>query len=402
MHVVGFAYNALLVTLNSSGLNAQTVSNKALYILNLTYGSQSTVPPKAFTYPLNFTGNPAALTTPPCFVEGSRVTTARGEVAVEDLQVGDVVATAAGGVRPVIWIGSRRVRVATHPIPAEVNPIRIRAHAFGEGLPVRDLRLSPGHAVFVDGVLVPAGHLVNGATIVQEDVESVRYFHIELDAHDVLLAEGLACESYLDDGNREVFANSPQHVALYGRLDPVDWDGACAPVLSDRVADAQRLTPIQARLHACAGALGWVQTRNAAPALSIDGAPLAPVHTAPLGQDGQRLWFAVPAGAREVVLTSRTGRPIDLVPGELDARPLGVAISALRVDGEGVDLAGPVLGAGVFDLEQAGDLSWRWTNGAAHLNLATDQPRLVELTLSMMAPTWTRPAAAFLKIVKVS
>ncbi len=92
--------------------------------------------------------------------------------------------------------------------------------AFGDGLPIRDLILSPGHAVFVDGVLVPVGPLVNGATIVQEEVESVRYFHVELDAHDVILAEGLPCESYLDDANRETFANSPQHTALHGRLDP--------------------------------------------------------------------------------------------------------------------------------------------------------------------------------------
>jgi hypothetical protein len=362
------------------------------------YNGNATPP----TYPLVFTSNPSVydVSTIPCFAEGAHVLTVRGAVAVEALEVGDEVLTAAGATRPVIWIGSRRIKVSTHPVPAEVNPVRIRAHAFGEGQPSRDLRLSPGHAVHMDGVLVPVGHLVNGATIVQEEVDSVRYFHVELDAHDVLLAEGLACESYLDDGNRDAFANSPAHTSLYGRLDPVDWDGACAPVLKDRIADAARLGALQARLHARAAELGWVKTRDAQPALSVDGQALAPVHTAPVGADGLRLWFAVPVGAGEVVLTSRAARPIDLTPGALDTRRLGVAVAELRVDGEAVALTGETLGAGLHPLERAGANAWRWTDGAARLNLSG--PCLVELTVSMAAQTWTRPAAAFLKLVKVS
>ncbi len=184
-----------------------------------------------------------------CFAEGTAISTPAGEVAIEDLRAGDMAITVSGAVRPIAWIGQSTVRPRKHPRPHEVNPVRIRKGAFGEGLPVRDLVLSPGHAVFVEGVLIPVGHLVNGATIVQEEVERIRYFHVELDSHDVLLAAGLPCETYLDDGNRATFANAGESVELFGRLDPKSWDDACAPM----VAAGPQLTEVQLRLLARAG-----------------------------------------------------------------------------------------------------------------------------------------------------
>lgn len=247
--------------------------------------------------------------------------------------------------------------------------------------------------MFVDGVLVPAGHLVNGATVIQEAVDSVRYFHIELDAHDVMLAEGLPCESYLDDGNRDVFANAPEHTALYGRLDPVDWDGACAPVLRGWETDAQALTALKARLHARAEAMGWTVTTAPDLTLLADGQTLAPLHAV-----GDRLWFLAPRG--EVALTSRAARPFDVIPGRLDTRRLGVAVGAVRVDGQPLDLEDAAFGAGFMAVERHGDSAWRWTDGAARLTLpAGEGPALLELRLTMTAPAWTRPAAR-LKLVK--
>ncbi len=92
--------------------------------------------------------------------------------------------------------------------------MRIAAGAFGPGasgeaLPHRDLWLSPDHSVFADGCLIQASLLVNGLNVVQQAVESVQYWHVELDTHDVILAEGLPAESYLDTGNRSQFANAP-------------------------------------------------------------------------------------------------------------------------------------------------------------------------------------------------
>jgi hypothetical protein len=141
----------------------------------------------------------------PCFRAGTRLCTPAGEVAVEELAVGDTVLTAKGVARQVIWIGDRRLDCRRHPDPRRVWPVRVQAGAFADGVPSRDVFLSPDHAVFVDGVLVPVRLLVNDATITQERAELVHYFHIELESHDVLLAEGLAVESYLDTGNRRSF-----------------------------------------------------------------------------------------------------------------------------------------------------------------------------------------------------
>ena len=75
-------------------------------------------------------------------------------------------------------------------------------------MPHRDCLLSPDHAVFIDNALIPIRHLVNGRSIVQERVDEVTYYHVELPPHDVVVAEGLPCESYLDTGNRAAFADA--------------------------------------------------------------------------------------------------------------------------------------------------------------------------------------------------
>jgi hypothetical protein len=125
---------------------------------------------------------------------------------VEALRAGDMVATATGMALPVVWCGHRQVDCRRHPSPAAVRPVRIAAHAFGPGRPARPLRLSPDHAIFAEGVLIPVKHLIDGHTIRQIDVPRVTYHHIELPRHAVVLAEGLPTESYLDTGDRLAFA----------------------------------------------------------------------------------------------------------------------------------------------------------------------------------------------------
>ncbi len=180
-----------------------------------------------------------------CFAAGSRIATMDGDIAVEDLRAGDRVRSAFGGSAAVQWIGHRRLDCARHPEPAKVNPIRIRTGAFGPGLPARDLLLSPDHAVHLDGVLVPAGCLVDGVLVVQEPRRQVTYFHVELPQHDVILAEGLPCESYLDTGNRTDFADGGVAVALHPDFAQRAWAaGACAP----QVRNGPKLRAIRAAL----------------------------------------------------------------------------------------------------------------------------------------------------------
>jgi hypothetical protein len=140
-----------------------------------------------------------------CLLAGTRILTRMGEVAVEDLRPGAVVQT-PDGPREVTWVGAREMGTADDAAPESVRPIRIAAGAFGPGLPVRDLRVSPDHAIYVDGVMIPAKHLVNGSTVTRDRATTrPHYVHVELAQHGVLYAEGLTVESFLDVGGRDGF-----------------------------------------------------------------------------------------------------------------------------------------------------------------------------------------------------
>jgi subtilisin family serine protease len=182
----------------------------------------------------------------PCFLRGTRIRTPDGEVAVERLAVGDTVLTSGGAARPVRWIGRRAYAARFVAASRAIQPIRIRAGALGAGVPGRDLLLSPLHALWFEtgagGVLVPAGALANGASIARcPGFGDVDYLHVELDGHDVLLAEGAAAESFIDCGSRAMFATATG--------DPVPAARACAP----RVEEGAALEAIRARLAALAG-----------------------------------------------------------------------------------------------------------------------------------------------------
>lgn len=114
----------------------------------------------------------------PCFCAGTRIRAPRGEVAIEDLRVGDRVRTISGQAQPIEWIGRRRVDCRRHAALDRVRPIRIAPHAFGENRPKRVLLLSPDHSVFVEDVLIPIKFLVNGSTVAQINVATVTYYHL--------------------------------------------------------------------------------------------------------------------------------------------------------------------------------------------------------------------------------
>jgi len=187
-----------------------------------------------------------------CFVRGTRIATARGAVAVEDLAPGTSVCAQNGRLAPVAWIGRRVVDCRRHPDPRAVWPVRVAAGAFGFGRPARDLYLSPDHAVFADGVLIPVKHLIDGRGIAPVAVDRVEYWHVELDRHDVLLAEGLPCESFLDTGQRGAFAGGgvvQLHPEFAGRA----WDGAACAEL---VVAGPVLARVRARLRRSLRAAG--------------------------------------------------------------------------------------------------------------------------------------------------
>jgi hypothetical protein len=186
-----------------------------------------------------------------CFAAGTRIAGPHGEVAVETLRVGDSVALAEGGTAELVWIGHRTVNAAQHPMPQKVWPVRIAAGAFGAGQPHRDLFLSPDHAVFVKDVLIPVKRLINGSTIVQVQVDRITYYHIELPRHDVILAEGLPVESYLNTGDRSDFANGGGSVRLHPDFNVLAWEalGCARLVMTGPELDAAR-TLVNARAAA--------------------------------------------------------------------------------------------------------------------------------------------------------
>jgi collagen type I/II/III/V/XI/XXIV/XXVII alpha len=193
----------------------------------------------------------------PCFAAGTRISTERGEVVVEELRLGDRVQVvhiepplprSGGGsgrgccATPIVWLGHRTVDCTRHPEPHKVWPVRVASHAFGPNRPCRDLYLSPDHAVHVDGVLIPVKHLLNGSTVAQVQRDSVTYYHVELTRHSVLLAEGLPAESYLDTGDRSNFANGAGPIRLHPDFATREWEAnGCAPlVVTGPAFDAAR------------------------------------------------------------------------------------------------------------------------------------------------------------------
>ena len=167
-----------------------------------------------------------------CFVAGTRIRGMDGDVAVEDLRVGDAVRVTRGRRRRVIWIGRRTIDGTRHKSAARVWPVLIAAGAFGPARPARDLFLSPDHAVFVSGILIPAGLLVNGTTVTRVPRDRVQYFHVELEQHDVLYAEGLTVESYLDTGGRAAFESGTAALELHPDFGPALREAyGCAPLM---------------------------------------------------------------------------------------------------------------------------------------------------------------------------
>jgi len=327
------------------------------------------------------TGNTIEGNTIACFLEGTRIATEQGEVAVEDLRAGMRVRTAAGGLRPVAWVGHRRIDARRHPNPHLVWPVRVLRGAFAEGVPARDLYLSPDHAVAMDGVLIPVRHLVNGRTVLREMRDEVRYFHVELDAHDVLLAEGLPCESFLDTGNRGDFENGGAVVTLHPRPAMQVWrEEACLP-LAQAGAHVEAARSV---LLERAAAMGFGTTREAGVHLVADGQVIEPV------VDGRHHRFVVPAGVRAVRLVSRSAVPAEVHAESEDKRRMGVAVSGVWVDGARLALADRRLAAGWHAPEAVpGGAAWRWTEGSGVIVLPPGAgERVVDVTVRLTERYW--------------
>ncbi len=154
---------------------------------------------------------------PICYLRGTRILTPTGEVLVESLKRGDSVVTRFGGLQRIKWMGRQSFRAAAVRDDREHVPVYLRAGSLGEGLPARDLYVSPGHSMLVDDTLVLARSLVNGITITQKECpDRIDYFQIELEWHDCVIAEGTWSETYADwEQGRKHFHNEAEFHALF-------------------------------------------------------------------------------------------------------------------------------------------------------------------------------------------
>lgn len=167
-----------------------------------------------------------------CFLKGTKILTAAGERKVEDLVAGDLLPTVFGGVQPVRWIGRfRRVRTdPSRPWVKDARPVRIARSALAPEVPHTDLLVTRGHAVLFDDVLIPVGSLINGTTISlysADEYSELEFFHIKLEAHDVIYAEGAPCETLRKVD--ETMSNFGDYFRTHGA--DATPDVPCAPVL---------------------------------------------------------------------------------------------------------------------------------------------------------------------------
>ncbi|ONG50149.1 hypothetical protein BKE38_19215 [Pseudoroseomonas deserti] len=172
---------------------------------------------------------------PVCFLEGTLVATPDGQVAVETLRPGDPVLTAEGETRLVRWVGIQRM-ASVFVDKEKTYPIQIEAGALGDALPARDLFVSPDHALMLDGCLVQAGALVNGVTIrqVAKPAPVFTYYHVELEDHALIVAEGVPAETFVDNVTRSRFDNYADFVARFGEVAEPTGEMAMPRVKSPR------------------------------------------------------------------------------------------------------------------------------------------------------------------------
>lgn len=302
----------------------------------------------------------------PCFARGTGILTPHGYRPVESLRPNDPVITASGDRRPVRWLGWRTLDLAPDEA-RHARPVLVMPNAFGRGRPNKILRLSPSHCVFMDGVLIPVTHLVNGATILRDmSAQATTYYHVELDRHDVIYAEGLECESYLDDGNR---------AALYqelGRRSPARR--AFAPI----VTTGSRLASARRKLHDVVLQNGFSTSfRPVLRGLAGGETVLPEISRAGHGRIAQ---FTFAAPVKSLVLLSGTACPADTDPESQDRRELGICLGEMQ---------GVRLGAG-WQSRAAADAGI-WMGARAELVFRRPRRKIL-LPLAAISPSWQRPA----------
>ncbi len=286
-----------------------------------------------------------------CFCANTLILTPSGERPVQELAAGDMVTTCHGAVRRIVWIGTGRV-LATRGRRNAATPVKVCKGAIADNVPCRDLRVTKGHSLFIDNVLIPVEELINHHSIIWDDLaQEVELYHIELETHDVLVADGVPAESYRNDGNRWLFRN-------YNSGSDLPPQTPCAPVLTD----GPLVDTIWRRLlQRCGPRKPLPMSNDPALHLLVDGIRLDPIE-----RHDAMYAFRLAARPRRLRIISRTAIPQEL--GFVrDARPLGVAVRRIVLaqarSRRVIEADAASLADGYYAFEP--DNGIRWTKGDA-------------------------------------
>jgi Hint domain len=313
------------------------------------------------------------------FVTGAYIRTNHGDVPVERLRLGDRVVTGSGQLRPIVWIGHRRIDMTDRPDLAAMRPVLISAGAFGEGLPYRDLCLSPGQCVALAGALIPIARLINGRSVIEPAPDGWEYWAIELDRHDILLVEGARAESYLDCDDKAGFVGE-----IFVEPDPKVRDRYWADTCLPFAVEGAHVTFAKSQLLAHLADQGYAVVNDPDPHVLADGRRIDPIQLAE-----KRLAFALPADAAEITLMSKVFVPMQTRADSADARELGVCIGHMEIDGDPIALDSDELDAsGWQPAELDNGHFYRWTRGAAPLRAGT---RIIIIEIAGEGYYWRDP-----------
>lgn len=319
-----------------------------------------------------------------CFLAGTLIRTATGEVAIEKIQVGDEVFVSINGkdeLRPVTWIGSGHVMSnPNRSLDMGGYPVRILKDAIAEGVPYQDLLVTAEHSFLFEGRLVPVRMLVNGRSIFYDlSLQTYAYYHVELAEHAIIHANGMLSESYLDTGNRKNFVDQHGVVPFPGKAK--DWAvDAAAPLCVDRAFVEPIFRAIEARAALRNDPLQSqpaVLTREADLHLVTEsGRIIRQAREA----DGMAL-FMIPSNVRSVRIVSRASRPADTIgPYVDDRRFLGVLVGAVTLqDGNVRREIDTHLTSRNLRGWSVPEGARRWTDGDAMLPLGERAPNAIAM-----------------------
>ncbi|EUK18064.1 Hint domain-containing protein [Commensalibacter papalotli (ex Servin-Garciduenas et al. 2014)] len=318
-----------------------------------------------------------------CFLAGSMIKTLEGEIAVEDIRIGDKILSFnwqqnKEDVQSVRWVGNKTVKVNPTLHDDEAGyPVRILKDAIAEGIPCKDLLITPEHCLFFNGKFTPARMFVNGYSIFYDySITNYTYYHFETEEHSVIWANGVLTESYLDTGNQTQFNQHGDCAILIRPKKTKTWGkDAGAPLMVDR----SYVEPLYHTLlqRAIKMDLPMMQDKKQLThdpdfhLITQDGLTIEPI-----SHFQGRYIFPLPdENIKSVYLVSRTSRLNDIDgPFEDNRHELGISVGSIQI----VSAAYNIQVINMTNHLTQDDLpGWhtleqqpcRWTKGKALLNL---------------------------------